>query len=816
MAAHSNKSPSPLSSRPINPNSRNSENNSSIRRSFSGGNPFSRPSVLTNQGRFDPTTPANSPSDFARRRSVGKEGTASHLRDSEEKENDEKDNVLKASKMQTPTKGCKNFMAPTISAASKFTPSPRKKVLVERNDAVRTSISLSDGKAMFFSAMANAAENLEAKTETSLNSSNLADSQSKKAVIDSHPASRPRKKVTFSSSDTHIDSQHSNESVITDSDSLRPESSSMNKVVSSSITPLDADPSLPPYDPKTNYLSPRPQFIRYKPNPRVEMLLNKENGMDSDELMAEIMSSFSESSADEGTDESQTEDSKKEEKEMEIAAAAAADMVIGVDEEIEADSHVSELSSQSLPVSTTPANAISEEEFVHINEKKPRTLSRLVCSSMILMFLIAGVSIYVMRSPSFDESFIKDLSLSDLSNLYQQSRVFVASARSSAGRLARHVNDASANSVSFIFKLANGLGKGKKQAPMQFMNLSDLQEKNPWNNEGNFPTIVASLERAEEDEFEEELDDEMDYAFEEEEYVDEEVDEDVLDTEMDTFEEETYAYAYAEADSDDYIVKGHDTREDVVATAELESEELLIQPELISNELNSEDHQSAASQHQETEVEAAMGRLETEKSEAAADSISTDQTSFNKLMQEMESTSAEESSLALHAVAIPYIFAGLLAVAAFIYHYMKKTPSSSSNVVQVEPMLNKRTDYGHTSTMHHIHQEKEFSQNWQQTEVDAITGGVESDMSSSFLQRSGSYRMSMRDEVQSSERKTRKNSKRESLASSSEFSMGSPSYGSFTTYERIPIKSNANVDEEIMTPVRRSSRIRSHHHVTST
>jgi hypothetical protein len=32
--------------------------------------------------------------------------------------------------------------------------------------------------------------------------------------------------------------------------------------------PADA---APPYDPKTNYLSPRPQFLRYRPNPRVEL-----------------------------------------------------------------------------------------------------------------------------------------------------------------------------------------------------------------------------------------------------------------------------------------------------------------------------------------------------------------------------------------------------------------------------------------------------------------------------------------------------------------------------------------------------------------
>ncbi|KAF3613078.1 hypothetical protein FXO38_36453, partial [Capsicum annuum] len=41
------------------------------------------------------------------------------------------------------------------------------------------------------------------------------------------------------------------------------------------------------------------------------------------------------------------------------------------------------------------------------------------------------------------------------------------------------------------------------------------------------------------------------------------------------------------------------------------------------------------------------------------------------------------------------------------------------------------------------------------------------------------------DKAQSIEKKPRKSNRRESLAAS-EFSMGSPSYGSFTTYERIP------------------------------
>ncbi|KAL5096063.1 hypothetical protein RYX36_000390, partial [Vicia faba] len=37
------------------------------------------------------------------------------------------------------------------------------------------------------------------------------------------------------------------------------------------IDPVDADPSMSPYDYKTNYLSPRPQLLHYRPKPQMEL-----------------------------------------------------------------------------------------------------------------------------------------------------------------------------------------------------------------------------------------------------------------------------------------------------------------------------------------------------------------------------------------------------------------------------------------------------------------------------------------------------------------------------------------------------------------
>ncbi|PHU26336.1 hypothetical protein BC332_04668 [Capsicum chinense] len=89
---------------------------------------------------------------------------------------------------------------------------------------------------------------------------------------------------------------------------------------------------------------------------------------------------------------------------------------------------------------------------------------------------------------------------------------------------------------------------------------------------------------------------------------------------------------------------------------------------------------------------------------------------------------------------------------------------------------------------HHLVKEKHSSQNWP-IEVDVAGASRPSEMSisqiSSFHRKK--YPKLEDDEAQSNEKKPRKSNKRESLVAS-EFSMGSPSYGSFTTYERIPAK----------------------------
>ena len=90
--------------------------------------------------------------EYARRSSLGRE-CGIHFQDNEQKENDSDLNHKTVLRVRPPfiTKGTKNFMFPTISAASKINPSPRKKVLGERNESIRTSAPLSEEKFHFFS-----------------------------------------------------------------------------------------------------------------------------------------------------------------------------------------------------------------------------------------------------------------------------------------------------------------------------------------------------------------------------------------------------------------------------------------------------------------------------------------------------------------------------------------------------------------------------------------------------------------------------------------------------------------------------------------
>ncbi|KAG0497164.1 hypothetical protein HPP92_001855 [Vanilla planifolia] len=206
----STRSPSPNPSRPSSPNPKSIENESARHKS----------------GALNPTKPCSG-SEIPLRNSVSKSPRGSF----EQKEN-ERDSIWSStararSSSVNSCKGMKGFMAPTISASSKVAANtPRKTILLERNedsiDSRRASV-----------------EEIKPKSVV---------------VSDSEEISlRNRQRIqSFSYSRSH------HQPAVTRSPSF------------SHDGPTESDPSLPPYDPMTNYLSPRPRFLHYKPKPRAD------------------------------------------------------------------------------------------------------------------------------------------------------------------------------------------------------------------------------------------------------------------------------------------------------------------------------------------------------------------------------------------------------------------------------------------------------------------------------------------------------------------------------------------------------------------
>lgn len=131
----------------------------------------------------------------------------------------------------------KHFMSPTISAASKAAP-PRKKVLAERN-------GVPDVNQILFAKPFN----FSPKTSSPKCSTN---------------------------GGTDIKSYSSEPFNFDPKTSAKCSTNCCNNVRLCTSEPAD-DSSLKPYDPITNYLSPRPQFLRYNPNRRHKILVYSEN-----------------------------------------------------------------------------------------------------------------------------------------------------------------------------------------------------------------------------------------------------------------------------------------------------------------------------------------------------------------------------------------------------------------------------------------------------------------------------------------------------------------------------------------------------------
>ncbi|TYG85397.1 hypothetical protein ES288_A13G050700v1 [Gossypium darwinii] len=636
-----------------NANTRKSELCDPTRRSFNG-NPFTKPAVITNPKAFNLNTPANSPSDFVRRYSTGRESVAS-LRDPN-KENYIDQNP-KPTRLRSPavSKGTKNFMAPTISAASKINASPRKKILVERNELPRSSVSFSDVKSLIM-------QDNESTPEVALKPKKVSFSDVKSMIMEDNECKEPLE-------------GNANSVQVIPSLEISP------KV--SILAPLDADPLMLPHDPQTNYLSPRPQFLHYRPNPRIELYRERD-----DKQLEECLAT--ESYYDTG--ETESEGSQRE---SEDAAATV------------------------------------EESF----ETKRRSRQHFCIKSKFIVLLMvlafSYFSVLAANSPAFTSSGLEELSLL---NFHVPPQV-TAFAKAKFDVFSENLWQWSDSFVSYV----SSSREGDKFNLFEYANLSHLlEDEDHVVDEGHHGLMfdhsviandkyhgeVEANEAVDEDE--EEIEEETD-AGEDEEQEDFKSSELVPEAETDATEQEIRAEMI---ELDDQLDAG--------CNVDLKATEI----------------QHDISKTWDPEGDESSNIAETmfpEEDSTYSSQISVDDSTIN---------GPEDQFPVKNMTGFALLVLCLLAASALIYTKRGK-PSVAAGL------------------------------------KDTIHEPCPSDMSSSSSEPNENH--------QSQER--RKTTYRRESTASSDNSMGSLSYGSFTTYDKIPSKHRRR-EEGIVTPVRRSSRIR--------
>lgn len=558
----------------------------------------------------------------------------------EGKENHKDVNVIRSPAAKG---GSKNFMAPTISAASKFTPSPRKKILGEKNDVTRTSLQFFDKES-----------DLKAESVTFDNAV-----EQKETVLE----------VTFNSSNDSTEQSDVTENF--DFVKIRPFCCS--PITSPIIAPLDSDPHLPPYDPKKNFLSPRPQYLRYKPNPRIELFLNKEGNDDyyREEGVTRLEESFNLSD-----DSSDTEVEVEVEQENETEAELG-DSVHGS----------SEISSEIVSEEKK-----SDSEVKITSKARFFTRSKTV-SFIFLMFLVACFSVSFTDLPPMDLPIYQDVSFSEI---YHESLKFAGFAKESFDDLVENVKNWSADFVSYLSHQKSQLFSTQKISSIQFFNLttSPIQEEFVFNRHIGTDYLHDLNEETQE-----------------------------FDEEMQEFDEEI------EVDDDIDV-------EDEVVIDDIDVEDEVMIEEI--NEVQPDEQIKSDDGFVETKVNLEDGPVIESQPETVMNDLEIESIDESETLSSLLTKSVNTICLASFLMVI---------MAASSIFYLKKRKSNATKTAKIQ-----------------------------------VADGDDDTCRESCSAESSS--------VEKGYKKKSINNKRESLASSSsDFSMScSPSYGSFTTFERIPIK----------------------------
>ncbi|ESQ35150.1 hypothetical protein EUTSA_v10006806mg [Eutrema salsugineum] len=797
---------------PCRPNSkpRNSETGDLMRRSFRA-NPF--------------------PADLSLRNSTGREISRVEFGDKEnQNDKDQNSNAFK-----TP-KGAKNFMSPTISAVSKINPSPRKKILSDKNDVsrsfdkthhhqVRSSVSFSDVVSFI--------------GEDTDQEQICVDEKKQLYEEESHDITHV----------TDFDENHGNKSNgdFDDSSPLPPSLPYTFPVLGSH----EVDSSVAPYDPKKNYLSPRPQFLHYRPNPRIE------HHFDECKQLEELFNSESSSSESDLS----AEDSQLEEE------VASQEVVVAVEEEAEVIQDKNDTEHSEAVESDEEVLVVSEgteEEETHQISKQ----SLFKTSKLLGWILVLGVSYLLLVSPVT----LTQPNISQASHFlkFHIPVEITKSATESFEQLSVKLRMWAESSFVYMDKLISSLREKEGYGPFQYHNLTDilvdtrlsytafetprgeitvaglLVDGQKWSLEMDMEEDNGVHQELEEPENSGEIDleyvDEEDGNDFEQESEGGEVNSIVCESDkqtefkMDTDTDINGGEGYSESLSEDEEKSGGQETDGFEGQREYEANDQNNMEAADSDAHQLDDVESAAiSGHQQIDNEVANPETGSEEEGimeiAESSDVSAEVSDVDGGNLEEESSIGDEvvntadwkeillsnqkkvvvlfsTVMVLLAAASGFLLAKKKAKPVMMLHEdgEPRTISDAKEVnfeqVPVENLIKERLPSLNF-------QEEEDVDDDREREVSSFP----SEMSFSFHKNKSLHSCNNRDdlkEYQSGGGRKSNDSGESTASSASEYSIGSVSYGSFTTYEKIQKRSGRK--EEMVTPVRRSSRIRNHQH----
>ncbi|CAL9129808.1 unnamed protein product [Musa textilis] len=711
-------------------------------------------------------------------------------------------------------KGAKNFMAPTISAASKaVAASPRRRILAERNETVsvvRSSLtSLLDESP--------APEEVPAKRRVSFGARPHQDSGVQENSYVGGGGSEPRK----------IESEIKNRrySGVLSSFHISP----------AAIAPLDADPSLPPYDPHTNYLSPRPRFLHYRPNPRIEQYQNQEGDLMDAGDGKRLEDSFSSESSEE------TPGQTEEEQQSTPGDDECSSPEVEAMKEETGESPVPE--SESNPKSTGKGRSFWHYKF----------------ASLLLVVGIACIFGSFLGCPILSSSMPKTPVIPAIDDVHV--RDYLAVAALDLRELARKFSQWSFDSFARYTALTS-LPR-EEFGPIFMPNLTAANIEQREDIDYSYIGTIVSNEHigqgsAMEQPFEGEMQEEsmeehevdIDHTYSATTLSDERIGQ-ISEMEQ-PFERSVQQESMEEHEVD---VSGDELKDDAVSgdgksgmeeTQAPEENDVTVEPESSLThedslvEFESEKKIAEADDAKEMEEEAIVDGIESEKNielelrkmqdigahdlvtqydevaggqgDSGSSSSSASQTHEDTPSasgDERISNTVQSQDLSMygsdgkHAMKLAAgLSTAVLLVACFTFLLMKQRQTPPVDNPQIAPAKKVITKSVSGSSESHGHARGSPFQNTPVMDMLMMDSGP-SEFSSS-LQHSTSVgrrratRKGEEEESESNERRLR----RDSTVSSS-----SISYGSFTTYEKLSSKKGSR-DEEVMTPVRRSSRIR--------